>query len=170
MQDTLTNAWFYQLKAANRLLIKKNGGIEAAAAACSLSKSQVGRCNNDADTELLPIPAVLRLEAECGDPCVTRVMAGLHGCKLTDPREVNAEGSCLVRGSLEVGSAATEFQRNASLSFSDMVVSGTEARQGMQDLDNLISKAMEQKALYAQVLAKGGDRTAALKIVGGSDE
>jgi hypothetical protein len=29
MNDTLTNAWFHRLKAANRLLIKKNGGIEA---------------------------------------------------------------------------------------------------------------------------------------------
>lgn len=167
MQDTLTNAWFHQLKAANRLLIKKNGGIEASADVCSLSKSQVGRCNADSDTELLPIPAVLRLEAECGDPCVTRVMAGLHGCKLTDPEEINKDGTCLVRGSLDVGSAANEYQRNASVAFSDLKVSNHEARQGMTDLDKLISEAMEQKARYAQILAKGGEASPALKIVGG---
>lgn len=167
MQDTLTNAWFHQLKAANRLLIKKNGGIEAAADVCSLSKSQVGRCNAGTDTELLPIPAVLRLEAECGDPCVTRVMAGLHGCKLTDPETGNRDGMCLVRGSLDIGVAAGEYQRNASLAFSDLRVSSSEARQGITDLDRLINEAMEQKARFAEVLAKGGDAAPALKIVGG---
>jgi hypothetical protein len=167
MQDTLTNAWFHQLKAANRLLIKKNGGIEAAAETCSLSKSQVGRCNADSDTELLPIPAVLRLEAECGDPCVTRVMAGLHGCKLTDPEEKNRDGTCLVRGSLAIGAAANEYQRNASIAYSDLQVSPAEARQGMRDLDTIIEQSIEQKRRYAEIAAKGGDASPALKIVGG---
>jgi hypothetical protein len=167
MQDTLTNAWFHQLKAANRLLIKKNGGIEAASDICSLSKSQVGRCNADSDTELLPIPAVLRLEAECGDPCVTRVMAGLHGCKLTDPEEVNADGTCLVRGSLDIGAAANEYQRNASIAYSDLKVTPLEARQGMRDLQKLIGEATEQLSRYSEIIAKGGDTSAALKIVGG---
>ncbi|CAD7036571.1 hypothetical protein RHAB21_02541 [Pseudorhizobium halotolerans] len=167
MHDTMTNAWFYQLKAANRLLIKKNGGIEAAADTCSLSKSQVGRCNNDGDTELLPIPAVLRLEAECGDPCVTRVMAGLHGCKLTDPEKENRDGTCLLRGSLELGAVANEYQRNASVRFSDLKVTPTEAGQGIRELQALIDKASEQIRRYSEILAKGGSEMPDLKIVGG---
>lgn len=167
MQDTLTNAWFHQLKAANRLLIKKNGGIEAASEICCLSKSQIGRCNADSDTELLPIPAQLRLEAECGDPCVTRVMAGLHGCKLTDPEQVNSDGTCLVRGSLDIGAAANEYQRNASIAYSDLKVTPHEARQGMRDLQKLVDEATEQMSRYAEIVAKGGDNSPALKIVGG---
>lgn len=167
MQDTMTNAWFYQLKAANRLLIKKNGGIEAAAETCSLSKSQIGRCNNDGDTELLPIPAVLRLEAECGDPCITRVMAGLHGCKLSDPAAKNEEGACLLRGALQVGAKANEYQRNASLAFSDLKVSRAEAQQGIRDLQAMMDEANEQIRRYAQIIANGGGETPDLKIVGG---
>lgn len=167
MHDTMTNAWFYQLKAANRLLIKKNGGIEAAAEICSLSKSQIGRCNNDGDTELLPIPAQLRLEAECGDPCVTRVMAGLHGCKLSDPAAKNEEGACLLRGALQVGTLANEYQRNASVAFSDLKVSRAEAQQGIRDLQAMMDEANEQIRRYAQIVAKGGGETPGLKIVGG---
>lgn len=168
MQDALTNAWFHKLKAANRLLIKKNGGIEDASEICSLSKSQIGRCHADSDTELLPIPAVLRLEAECGDPCVTRVMAGLHGCKLSDPEATNPDGTCLLRGSLDVGSAANEYQRNASIAYSDLKVTANEARQGMRDLETLIEQANEQKNRYAEIIAKGGESSAPLKIVGGN--
>lgn len=169
MQDALTNAWFHKLKAANRLLIKKNGGIEDAAEICSLSKSQVGRCHADSDTELLPLPAVLRLEAECGDPCVTRVMAGLHGCKLSDPEKNNPDGTCLLRGSLDIGTAANEYQRNASIAYSDLKVTANEARQGMRDLQKLIDEATEQMSRYAEIVAKGGDTAAELKIVGGTN-
>ncbi|MEV4609750.1 hypothetical protein MRBLMR1_004849 [Neorhizobium sp. LMR1-1-1.1] len=166
MQEALTNAWFHKLKAANRLLIKKNGGIEDAAVICSLSKSQVGRCHADSDTELLPLPAVLRLEAECGDPCVTRVMAGLHGCKLTDPEQIQGDGTCLLRGSLDIGAAANEYQRNASVAYSDLKVTVAEARQGMRDLQKLIDESTEQMSRYAEVIAKGGDNSPPLKIVG----
>lgn len=167
MQDTLTNAWFHKLKAANRLLIKKNGGIEEAALICSLSKSQVGRCHADNDTELLPTPAQLRLEAECGDPCVTRAMAGLHGCKLSDPEQAQGDGTCLLRGSLDIGAAANEYQRNASIAYSDLKVTVAEARQGMRDLQKLIDESTEQMSRYAEILAKGGEDAPALKIVVG---
>lgn len=168
MQDSLTNAWFYQLKAANRLLIKKNGGIEAAADITSLSKSQIGRCNNDGDTELLPIAAALRLEAECGDPVITRAMAALHGRKISDPDAATDNGACLLRGSLDIGAKAGEYQRNAALAFSDLKVTRAEAAQGVRDIQALIESAQEQLKLYTAVLADGkGDTPGALKIVGG---
>lgn len=166
MQDTMTNAWFYQLKAANRMLIKKNGGIEAAASLTSLSKSQIGRCNNDTDNELLPIPAVLRLEAECGDPAVTRVMAVLHGCKLSDPQEAVQDGACLLRGSLAIGVKASEYQRNAAVAYSDLKVTRAEATQGMRDLQDLINQSTEQMRRYASILAGSSGDTDALDIVG----
>jgi hypothetical protein len=167
MHDTLTNAWFHQLKAANRMLIKKNGGIEAAAEITSLSKSQIGRFHSDSDTELLPIPAVLKLEAECGDPLVTRVMASLHGCKLTDPQEHAAEGACLLRESIELSSRAAEYQRNATLAFSDLKVSPTEARQAIRDLALIVEKASDLSKSYAEIIAAGGGDSPALKIVKG---
>ncbi|TRL35515.1 hypothetical protein [Rhizobium straminoryzae] len=167
MKDTLTNAWFHQLKAANRQLIKKNGGIEASADLCSLSKSQVGRCHSDSDTELLPIPAVLRLEAECGDPVVTRVMAALHGCKLTDPTLESGDGACLLRESLELSARAAEYQRNASIAFSDLKVNSTEAKQALRDLAMIVEKASALSRQYAEIAASGGTDAPALQIVRG---
>ena len=167
MKDTMTNAWFHQLKAANRLLIKKNGGIEASADITSMSKSQIGRCHSDGDTELLPLPAQLRLEAECGDPVVTRVMAGLHGCKLTDPDSLKSDSACIMTETLELGARTTNYQRNAMLAASDMKISPVEARAGLRDLQPIREKVAELERMYGGILAQGGADVAALKIVGG---
>lgn len=166
MQDTLTNAWFYQLKAANRLLIKKNGGIESAAEITSLSKSQIGRCNNDADTDLLPIPAVLRLEAECGDFAVTRAMAGLHGRKLTDPEADTPDGSCLMRANAELGRRVGEYGVNMALALSDLRVSPAEAAKGMADLDAIIGQAEVMKRALASSRAEGGASVVPIRVGG----
>ncbi|MGF9694723.1 hypothetical protein AAIH46_18025 [Rhizobium sp. 0TCS1.26] len=170
MQETLTNAWFHQLKAATRQLIKKNGGIEASADITSLSKSQIGRCHSDSDTELLPVPAQMRLEAECGEPVVTRVMAGLHGCKLTDPQATASDGACLMRESLELATRANEYQRNAAIAFSDLKVSPVEARKAIADLSAMMEKAADLGRLYAQVLASGKADAPAFRVVAGGED
>ena len=167
MQDTLTNGWFYQLKAGNRLLIKKNGGITTSAEITSLSKSQIGRCHSDGDTELLPVPAQLRLEAECGDPVVTRIMAGLHGCKMTDPTEQKTSSACIVSESLELGARTGNYQRNTMQAASDMKISMNEARAGLRDLHEVEEKIAELKRMHIAILAQGGADVAALKLVGG---
>ncbi|MBP2560824.1 hypothetical protein J2857_003593 [Neorhizobium galegae] len=166
MQDSLTNAWFYQLKAANRLLIKKNGGIEAAAELTSLSKSQIGRCNNDGDTELLPIPAILRLEAECGDPCVTRVMAGLHGRKITDPESSGPDGSCLMRENAELQRLNAEYGRNAAIALSDLNVTRAESAQAVKDLQALRDQVDELIRIHAAAMAAGGVSVVPFKLGG----
>ncbi|MBD8556880.1 hypothetical protein IFT84_20430 [Rhizobium sp. CFBP 8762] len=166
MKDAMTDAWFHQLKAANRQLIKKNGGIEPSAELTSLSKSQIGRCNSSNDTELLPIPAVLRLEMECEDPVVTRVMAALNGCKLTDPKAIVGEGACLLRESMELSTRQNAYQMNASIAFADLNVSPNEGRKCMSDLDRVIEQATALKREYATIVAKGGVDAPALRIVG----
>lgn len=85
MSDPLPSAWFYRLKAAQRDLVKRCGGVERAAEIASVSKSQMGRCNNDGDPDLMTIPVVLALQADCGLPLVTAAMAELQGRRLTDP-------------------------------------------------------------------------------------
>ena len=166
MQETLTNSWFHQLKAGNRLLIKKNGGIEPSAEITSLSKSQIGRCHSDSDTELLPLPALLRLEAECGDPVVTRIMAGLHGCKLSDPEATQKNGACVIRESLDLGARNAEYQKNALLAASDMKVTPAEARAAIRDLQSIAEKTGHLIRIYSDMVAHGGSDVAALRVVG----
>ncbi len=156
MNDTLTNAWFYRLKAANRLLIKKNGGIEACAELTSLSKSQIGRCNSDSDTELLPVPAVMRLEAECGDFAVTRAQAELHGCKISDPRMFESDGQCLMRENAELAKRTAEYQGNAALALSDLKVTKAESAQAIRDLQAIVDKASDLIRAHSSAIVAGG--------------
>lgn len=166
MLDTMTNAWFYQLKAANRLLIKKNGGIEPSAAITSLSKTQIGRCHSDTDTELLPLPAQLRLEQECGDPVVTRAQAALHGCKLSDPREHATDGQDLFRQNAELNRRTAEYQSNAAIAFADLEVTPNESRQAIKDLQSMIEKATDLIQAHSMAMAGGGASVGKLRIVG----
>lgn len=167
MQDTLTNAWFYQLKAANRSLIKKNGGIEGSAEITSLSKSQIGRCHNDSDTELLPIPAVLRLEAECGDPVVTRIMAGLHGRKISDPDSDTLDGRCLMRANAELSKLFGEYGTNIAVALSDLHVSRAEGSRGIKDLLAIRDQIEELVRILAGTQAAGGASVVPIRMGGG---
>lgn len=81
----LSNAWFHRLKAAQRDLIKMCGGIARAADLTSTSTSHVGRWNQAKDTDLMPINAIIILEADCGQPLVTSAMAELNGFRVEDP-------------------------------------------------------------------------------------
>lgn len=81
----LSNAWFHRLKAAQRDLIKMCGGIVRAAELTSTSTSHVGRWNQAKDTDLMPINAIIILEADCGQPLVTSAMAELNGFRVEDP-------------------------------------------------------------------------------------
>lgn len=167
MQDTLTNAWFYQLKAANRSLIKKNGGIETPADITSLSKSQIGRCHNDSDTELLPIPAVLRLEAECGDPVVTRIMAGLHGRKISDPDSDSPDGRCLMRANAELNKLVGEYGANIAIALSDLHVSPAEGSRGIKDLQAVRDQIDEVIRILAGARTNGGAAVVPIRMGGG---
>lgn len=165
--ETMTNAWFHRLKAANRMLIKLNGGMEACVDLTSLSKSQIGRCNSDKDPDLLPITSVIRLEAECGNPVVTRAMAELHGCQLVNPQEQGEDGRCLMRDNAEMQQRNSEFQAGLYAAAGDNVITHGEALRSMRDLQALKLKIADVETGLTEVLAKGGQK-GDLKLVYGA--
>lgn len=123
----ISDAWFFRLKAAQRDLIAANGGIERAAARSSLSKSQIGRCNNATDPEIMTLPAVLALEAECGVPFVTSVMAELNGRRLADPDSATAVEGCVLAKHAEVVRSAAELMAASATAFADGELTPAEA-------------------------------------------
>jgi len=125
--DNLPSAWFYRLKAAQRDLIKRAGGIERAAELASISKSQMGRFNNDGDPELMPIPAILMLQRECGVPLVTSAMAELEGRRLADPSEAAAANGSILSSYAEVVVQAGELISKGALAFADGKLTPAEA-------------------------------------------
>lgn len=127
MHDPLPSAWFYRLKAAQRDLIKRCGGIERAAEIASVSKTHMGRFNNDGDTDLMPLPVVLMLQADCGLPLVTAAMAELQGRRLSDP-DAGAEGNADVQmRHAEAIVLAGELVSAGALAFADGKLTSTEA-------------------------------------------
>lgn len=84
-ERTISEAWFHRIKATTRDLVKACGGIERAADIALVGKSTVSRWQHAGEEDIIPLPAVLALETECGRPYITRIMADLNGRGLTDP-------------------------------------------------------------------------------------
>lgn len=128
MNAPFSDAWFHRLKAAQRDLIKHCGGIERCAELTSVSKSQIGRWNNAVDPDLMSLPAVLRLEAECSLPLVTSVMAGINGRRLADPDETPAGASANIMAThAESVLRFAELATVAAKAFADGKLSTAEA-------------------------------------------
>lgn len=169
MKSMMTNAWFHRIKAANRELIKRNGGIDASAELVSISATQIGRCHNDRDPDLLPTAAILQLEAECGNPIVTRAMAELHGCQLHDPDEKPADGRCLMRDHAEMQQRNSEFQAGIFAHAADNIFTPAEALRSLRDLQPLKKKIADVETDLSEIAAKGGQK-GDLKLVIGMGE
>lgn len=80
-------------KDATRRLLDAVGGIDRAAEACRVGRSQLSRCANPYDERAyLPLDAVLPLERAAGARPITEYLALSHGCVLTElPRGAQAD-------------------------------------------------------------------------------
>lgn len=124
---TIAAAWFYRLKSAQRDLIMRCGGIERAAEVASVSKSQMGRFNNSGDPELMGIAVVLMLEADCGEPLVTAVLAELNGRRISDAGMPGAANAGVMASHAEVVVKAGELMAKGALAFADGRLTPAEA-------------------------------------------
>lgn len=121
------NPFLTRLKIAQQDLIAACGGIERAAIICRYGKSTVGRWNDRKDPSLMPLGAVVVLEAECRDSIVSKVMLhaaeGAEGADRMEPEkslnEVNQAFS-------EVMSAAAMLAATHAAGAADGDLTGTE--------------------------------------------
>lgn len=157
--STISDAWFYRLKSAQRDLIKQCGGIERSADISSFGKSTVGRWNNGGDPELMPVTAVLLLEAECGTPLVTTVMAELNGRRLADPDEFGRGTGNILARYAEAVRQSGELMAVGAQAFADGKVTPAEATQ----LDRVASDVERALSEFRQLLA--GARADGLRVV-----
>ncbi|EHK56837.1 phage regulatory CII family protein [Allomesorhizobium alhagi] len=128
MSDTMPSAWFYRLKAAQRDLIERTGGIERAAEKAFVSKTEMGRFNHNDSPNLMPLAVVLMLEADCRCPLVTAAMAELHGRRLADPSDTaEAANACIMASHAEVVVQAGELMAKGAMAFADGRLTPTEA-------------------------------------------
>jgi hypothetical protein len=160
---SISQAWFYRIKAAQKDLIERCGGIVRAAEKCSSSKTEVGRWNNGGDPDLMPISAVMQLEADCGMPLVTSAMAELNGRRLADPDEFGAANASVMAAHAEVVVQFGELIARAAVAFSDGKLTSAELAGIDRD-----AAAVEKALAELRRAAAHGRSSGGLSIVGGA--
>ena len=149
MTRPISDAWFHRLKSATRDLVEMCGGVERAADKAHASKSEVSRWQVASEPSIIPLPAVLALEAECGVPFVTTVMAELGGRRLTEGEGSGARASCLLTSHAEVMRQSAEVTASMAAALTDHTVSPTEAEiidRGCADLLRRLSDLRQSLA------------------------
>lgn len=158
-------AWFHRIKAAQRDLIKLCGGLDRSVEITSISRSHLGRMQNGADAEIMPIAAVLALEADCGQALVTGVMAGINGRRLTDPEEEKAISAGVMSTYADFTRESAELGVEMALGMADGDLSPSEITRA----DRKAARAQEKLADFRASLASGkaiGGAKAGLRLVG----
>jgi hypothetical protein len=91
----IRDEWFFRIKTATRALVKMVGTHEDAGLIAGVSKSQMHRWASPTDAEIITLTAAMKLEAECGMPCISEVMASRLGNHLAKADGSPAPG-CMV--------------------------------------------------------------------------
>lgn len=159
------DAFLFRVKAAQRDLIERCGGIARVEKIGSFSKSQVGRWNNPNDPDLMPIGAVVSLERDCGQALVTSVMAEANTRRLTDPDVERAQEVCLIRNHAELMRQSAELAHTVAMAISDGQVSPSEASAIDRVAAGLEKAASDLRAGCAVIKVRGG-QSSQLRVVG----
>jgi len=161
----MSDPFLYRIKAAQRDLIERCGGILRVEAISGFSKSQVGRWNSPADPDLMPIGAIRTLEADCGIALVTAVLAEANGRRLTDPEAERVQDVSVMLTHAELMRCAAELANGMAVAIADGQVTPTEAQTVDRLAAGLERAASDLRASLAGIKARGGEK-AGLRVVG----
>jgi hypothetical protein len=162
-QRPISDAWYHRVKSATRDLVRMCGGVVRAGEIANTSKSEVSRWQSATDPDVISLPAALALEAECGVPMITAVMAELSGRRLSDPVHDASE-----RGAANIAGHHAEFLRRAAevtattaSALEDQSVSPAEAELIDRQLAEMVETIAAKRRSLAALKAGAG-----LRVVG----
>lgn len=155
MSRPISDAWFFRVKAATRDLITRCGGVVRAGELAMVSKTEISRWQSVGEEGIISITAALALEAECGAPLITAVMADLQGRRLSDEVADTAAASCLFRDHADLMRRSAEVQASMSEALADGTVTAAEAERVDRDLRTLDATVDKMRGSLAQVRAGG---------------
>lgn len=161
----MSDAFLYRMKASQRDLIERCGGIIRVEQITGFSKSQVGRWNNPNDPDLMPVGAIRALEADCGAALVTSVLAEANGRRLSDPEAERAADVSVLLTHAELMRNSAELANGMALAIADGQVTPAEAQTIDRLASNLELAASNMRSALAAIKARGGEK-ASLRIVG----
>jgi hypothetical protein len=163
MSRPISDAWFHRLKSATRDLVQACGGVVRSGELAHVSKTEASRWQTATDNSLIPLTAVLALEADCGVPFITTVMAELNGRRLSDPDA--AEGAAVasvIKDHAQVMQTSAELHSSVADAFSDGVFTPAEA----EIADRRAAESIEKLNQFRRTLAtvKAGDHPASQPV------
>jgi hypothetical protein len=148
-----------RIKAATRDLVAACGGVAAAGTLCGVAPASVSRWQAIEDAALIPIGAVLALEAECGAPLVTAVMAEINGRRLADDEAGDGRpGKALGAAAADLARQAGAAMAEATEALADGVVSPAEAAQIDRRLSGMDAASRRLRDCLAGIQAGGSRR------------
>ncbi|MBN9435077.1 MAG: hypothetical protein J0I45_21805 [Bosea sp.] len=160
MPRPISDAWFHRVKSATRDLVQACGGVVRSGELAHVSKTEVSRWQTATDEAIIPLPAVLVLEADCRLPLVTTVMADLGGRRLSEPGP--EAGAAAVLGPYSsMMRSASELLASTASALADGKFTGAELEIMDRNAGQLERDAATLRLGIAA--AKGGP---ALKVVG----
>jgi hypothetical protein len=149
-----------RLKAATRDLIKHCGGIVRAGEISGYSKSEAGRWGNPGEPSTIPLLAIVRLEADCGVPLVTGVLADLAGHEIAPIDGGRQAATSLMHCQADVMAAAGGVVSTIAGALADGVVTPAE-----MDLIDRAAAPLTRATAQLRQCAAGGKTAPNLRAV-----
>ncbi|WP_199085445.1 phage regulatory CII family protein [Bosea sp. ASV33] len=150
------DAWHHRIKAAQRDLIARCGGIARAADIGEVSIAQMGRLNNPNEPDLMSARVKARLEVDAGFPVVTKAELELQGWSLMQNAERPDRKVNLHVATAAVVSEASDVMGVFAEAVKDGKITPAEAHRLMAEF-NTLSRVLDTARLAAaQLLALAG--------------
>ena len=155
-EHPLPRAWRLRIVAATRDLIIECGGAERSTELLGVHPGSVYRYQQDKD--MIPLLSAMVLEADCGRPYVTKVMADYSGHQLSrtddDPSarvDIRARHNAVLREFADVSHAIAEAHADGRFSATDAETVDREAAELLRAVEDLRDGLATCKADGAEV-------------------
>ena len=142
--------WFFRIKTATRALVKMIGTHEAAGLIAGVAKSQMHRWADPSHADLITLSAAMKLEAECGQPCITEVMAAQLGNHLVRS-DGSAPPSCMVTAFAGVADEFGDVAGRVADALDDGAISPNEHLAISDSLSRLVQAASRAQGASARL-------------------
>lgn len=155
MTRPISDAWFHGIKSATRDIVVRCGGVVRAGEIANVSKSEVSRWQSATDPDVITLPAVLALEADCGLPLITTVMAQMNGYRVEDGGSEQRRLACVIGQNAEVMRESAELFAGMATALSDGQITPTEAQTCDRLAGDLQSALSALREGFAAIKASG---------------
>ena len=120
-----------------------------------VSKSEVSRWQSASDPDVITLPAVLALEADCGLALVTTVMAEMNGRRVEDVGSDARRLACVVGQNAEVMRQSAELLAGMANALADGQVTPAEAQTCDRLAGDLLEALSRLRQGFATIRASG---------------